>query len=264
LLWGFRALKGVLAVAANPSFSQFRGLFDAVNVEVSPRRRPRLLRWPVEPMRAAGAAELTVHSSAHELAFEPKWDGFRALAWTGRDGAELQSRHGKSLTSYFPDVCRALADHLPTGLVIDGELVSWDQTRGRTSFDHLRRRITAGRDLAREATQRPAHFVAFDLLQDGGGRELLDQSLSRRRRRLERLLSGAPPQLPICPQTKDADIAREWFADWSTTGIEGLVVKQTQSAYRPGQVGWVKVKNRLNGIGYNTASNPDKAFVLAG
>jgi ATP-dependent DNA ligase len=193
-------------------------------------------------MRAAAAAELA--SPAREVAFEPKWDGFRALAWTGRNGAELQSRHGNSLTRYFPDVCRALAEHLPAGLVLDGELVSWDQARGRTSFDQLRRRITAGRGVAREAALRPAHFVAFDLLQDTRDRELLDQPLSRRRRRLERLLSSAPPQLPICPQTADEDVARAWFADWSPTGIEGLVVKETRSVYRPGQIGWAKVKAR--------------------
>ena len=79
---------------------------------------------------------------------------------------------------------------------MDGELIVWDDACGRTSFAHLRQRLTAGRRLAVEAAGHPAYFVVFDLLQDTGGRVLLDQPLVRRRRRLDRLLADAPPQLP--------------------------------------------------------------------
>jgi len=73
-----------------------------------------VLRWPVEPMRGAGSAELTPARRGRELIYQPKWDGFRALAWTGADRVALQSRHGRDLTRYFPKVQESLADHLPS------------------------------------------------------------------------------------------------------------------------------------------------------
>jgi hypothetical protein len=195
-------------------------------------------------MRAAAGADLPPAPRGRELIYQPKWDGFRALAWTGPDGVALQSRHGRDLTRYFPDICRTLADHLPSGLILDGELIVWDDARGRTSFALLQQRLTAGRRLAVEAAGHPAYFVVFDLLQDAGGRVLLDQPLTRRRRRLDRLLAGAPPQLPICPQTTDQHTARAWWVDWAVTGVEGLVVKKPGGRYRPGTLGWVKGKTR--------------------
>jgi ATP-dependent DNA ligase len=121
------------------------------------------------------------------------------------------------------DLCQALAGHLPPGLVLDGEVIIWDGQSGRTSFARLQRRFTAGRRLADEAAQHSAHFVAFDVLQDAAGRELLDQPLDKRRRRLQRLLGSAPPQLALCPQTSDESTAHTWRTDWSASGIEGLL-----------------------------------------
>jgi ATP-dependent DNA ligase len=123
-------------------------------------------------------------------------------------------------------------------------VIIWDDQSGRTSFALLQQRFTAGRRLAAEAALHPAHFVAFDMLQDAGGRELLDQPLDRRRRRLQRLLASAPPQLALCPQTSDETTARTWFTDWPATGIEGLLVKPHDGRYQPGETGWVKVKTR--------------------
>ncbi|MEV8510300.1 hypothetical protein AB0368_36480, partial [Actinoplanes sp. NPDC051475] len=78
--------------------------------------------------------------------------------------------------------------------------------------------------------QYPAHFVACDVLRDARGRELLDQPLAGRRRRLKRLLASACSQLTLCPQTRDEKIARSWLADWSASGIEGLLVKPSFEA----------------------------------
>jgi ATP-dependent DNA ligase len=176
---------------------------------------------------------------------EPKWDGFRAIARRSRDGVELYSRHGRALTAFFPDVCRVLAAHVPSGVILDGELIVWDADRGATSFVDLQRRLRAGRGIAQEAAARPAHLVAFDVLQDERGRELVYRPLSTRRRRLERLLASAPPELVLCPQTHDEQLARYWFADWTTTGVEGLVIKGWKGPYLPGRAGsWRKVKVR--------------------
>jgi ATP-dependent DNA ligase len=87
--------------------------------------------------------------------------------------------------------------------------------------------------------------VAFDVLQDVRGRELIDRPLRTRRRRLARLLASAPPELVLCPQTHDEQLARAWFADWAATGVEGLVIKGWPGRYLPGRAGsWRKVKVR--------------------
>ncbi|NMO57698.1 ATP-dependent DNA ligase [Actinoplanes sp. TBRC 11911] len=202
------------------------------------------LGWPVEPMKAVSALDIPAASQAREVVYEPKWDGFRALLWVTADGVRLQSRHGKDLSRYFPDLCQALAGHLAAGLVLDGEIIIWDQQTGRTSFTSLQRRFTVGRRVSEVATENPAHFVAFDVLRDARRRDLLDHPLHVRRNRLRRLANSAPPQLVICPQTSNERTAREWIADWTTAGIEGLVVKPRDGIYRPGGGDWIKIRTR--------------------
>lgn len=153
-----------------------------------------LVRPPVEPMRAVAVRELPAG-----LVYAPKWDGFRALAWVLEGRVLVQSRQLRDLTGYFPEIRRLLRG-LPVGTVLDGELVIWAADRGRTSFTALQGRVTAGRRLAREVRDRPAHNVVFDLLQDDRG-ELTALPLRQRRARLEALLAAAPPHLQLCPQT---------------------------------------------------------------
>ena len=112
-----------------------------------------------------------------------------------------------------------LAASLPPETVIDGELVAWETSRDRTSFALLQRRITAGRRLADEIRQYPAHLVIFDLLQDAGV-ELLPLPLLTRRARLAHLLIDGPPPLPLCPQTRDRDLTLTWFNHGADVGIE--------------------------------------------
>jgi ATP-dependent DNA ligase len=222
-----------------------------------------VLRWPVDPMRAAAAADLPTVAALRML-YEPKWDGFRAIAWVGDGGVRLQSRPGRDLSGYFPDVCAALAKCLPPRVVVDGELVIWDERAGRTSFDLLQRRFRAGRRVAAEAAQHPAHFVAFDVLRGSKGQELLDRPLPERRRRLQRLLASADPQLTLCPQTSDETVARSWLQDWSPSGIEGLVVKPSDRPYELGRAGWFKVKTRLTEdyIVAGVTGTPERPFSL--
>ncbi|MFD0575215.1 ATP-dependent DNA ligase [Dactylosporangium darangshiense] len=175
--------------------------------------------------------------------YEPKWDGWRSLAWIYPGRVVLQSRHGRNLSPYFPDVTRLLRTFLPVDCVLDGELVVWDPDRGRTNFVALQRRVVAGRRLLAEARDRPAHYVVFDLLHHAGG-DLTGLPLAERRARLEGLLAGAPPQLQLCPQTTDPDEARTWMADWQHAGVEGVVAKDPAGRYVPGGRGWVKVKTR--------------------
>jgi ATP-dependent DNA ligase len=152
--------------------------------------------------------------------YEPKFDGWRAIAFIGRGEVVLQSRTSKPLHRYFPDVAVQLAA-LPPGTVLDGELVVWDAGTGRTSFTALQRRIVAGRGLIELVAAWPAHLVCFDLL-EAGGAVLLNEPLSRRRNRLERVLAGAPAAIQLCPQTADVDEAEGWIEELPPTGVEGV------------------------------------------
>jgi ATP-dependent DNA ligase len=106
-----------------------------------------------------------------------------------------------------------LATALPAKTVLDGEVLVWDTERGRCSFSLLQCRLTAGRRLPEIIRNYPAHLVAFDLLRDGHGVELLDQPLRTRRAKLHRLFRGVPPQLAVCPQTSDREVALSWLRD---------------------------------------------------
>lgn len=178
-----------------------------------------------------------------DWAYEPKWDGWRAIAYRQPDRVHLQSRTGKNLSTYFPDVTRILQASLPAGVVLDGELLIWERDPARTNFALLQQRITAGAQLLRRVRENPAYFVAFDLLADATG-GLLETPLAQRRERLRALLADAPVQLPLCPQTTDPAVARDWMAAWTAAGIEGVVAKRLSGRYEPGRRGWRKVRAR--------------------
>jgi ATP-dependent DNA ligase len=174
--------------------------------------------------------------------YEPKWDGWRAVAFRQADRVVLHSRSGKPLGGYFPEITRPVREHLPAGVVLDGELIVWRPGRERTSFADLQRRVTAGRRVVRMAREHPAHYVIFDVLADSDG-PMLHMRLDERRRRLEALLVDGPPQLALCPQTTDLEVAREWLSSWTAAGVEGVVAKRLDSRYEPGRRGWRKLRS---------------------
>jgi ATP-dependent DNA ligase len=197
------------------------------------------LSAPIVPMIAV-TAELP---TGNQWAYEPKWDGFRAVAFRRENRVDLQSRSVKPLGSYFPEITRAIRAAVPPGAVLDGELLVWDNDRERSSFALLQRRISAGRHVNRYARRWPAHYVVFDLLADGQ-QSLLGLPLRERRRRLEQLLARAPNEVVLTPQTTDLDVVTEWIDTWTETGIEGVVAKRLDRPYRPGQRGWRKHRTR--------------------
>jgi ATP-dependent DNA ligase len=156
-------------------------------------------------------------------AYEPKWDGFRALAFVDGTEAYLQSRNGKPLTRYFPELS------FPAGrYVLDGEIVA-------ASFDTLGQRIhPAASRIARLAEETPATFFAFDLLADGD-EVLLELPYLVRRDRLEARV-GSPVELT--PVVHDVDDARPWLQT-----AEGVIAKQADCPYLPNERrGMVKIK----------------------
>jgi len=156
-------------------------------------------------------------------AYEPKWDGFRAIAFVDGDAVELQSRNGKDLTRYFPEV----ATSLPAGrYVLDGEIVA-------SSFDTLGQRIHPAKSrIERLAKETPARFVAFDLLARDDD-VLLEGSYDERRAALEQV--GG---LELTPVVRSAHDAQRWLHE-----EEGVIAKETAASYRPGErTGMVKIK----------------------
>jgi ATP-dependent DNA ligase len=162
-------------------------------------------------------------------AFEPKWDGFRAIAFVDGEDCYLQSRNGRPLSRYFPEV------RPPSGqYVIDGELVVLGP-RGRQRFDALQMRLHPARSRVEKlAAETPATLIAFDLLALDGD-VLLEQPFEHRRARLEQLVTD-PGALTPC--TRERRKARRWLE-----AAEGVVAKELDAPYRPGErTGMVKIK----------------------
>jgi ATP-dependent DNA ligase len=178
----------------------------------------------------------------------------------------LQSRTGKALSGYFPEVTRLLREYLPAETVLDGELIIWEADRGRTSFAALQRRVTAGPRVVRMAREHPAHFIVFDVLAAPGA-TLMDRPFAERRARLEALLTGAPPALQVCPQTADLAVAQEWIDAWQQAGVEGLVAKRIDGRYQPGRRAWRKLRAKTTTeaiIGGLTGTVSDPQTLLLG
>src|SRR3954451_10708692 len=183
---------------------------------------------PIKPQLALTRKQLPV---GEEWAYEPKLDGFRAIVFVDGDEAYIQSRSGKPLSRYFPELA------FPRGrYVIDGELVIRDED-GEPIFDALQNRLHPAESrinlLARET---PAEFAVFDMLADGD-EVLLEQPLAERRRRVE-LLAGRAGTLEPTPFVREEEQAETWLRT-----IEGVIAKQLDAPYCPGlRKGMVKVK----------------------
>ncbi|MBV2364247.1 ATP-dependent DNA ligase [Streptomonospora sp. NEAU-YY374] len=177
--------------------------------------------------------------------YEPKWDGWRALAERGGAGASLYSRSGSNLTLKFPEIVAAVRETLPAGTVVDGEIVRWSP-EGRLDFDALLRRGRAGPATARRmAAAEPCHYVLFDVLRVEGD-DLTGRPLDERRARLEALLGGVSERtLALSWHTVDLDEAMDWWSGLADVGVEGLMAKDGRAPYRPGRRDWLKYKRRV-------------------
>ena len=192
---------------------------------------------------ARSAAELPEPAALRGGAlYEPKWDGFRALVVEDEGGATIWSRHGKGLTATFPEIVAAAAAQIPDGCVVDGEIVAW--VDGRLSFDTLQQRLgSTGIRTERLAREAPASFVAFDVLAVVGT-DVRDLPLQQRRQLLNELVVQWEPPLHISMATEELRLAREWFDELASAGIEGIVAKGAGESYAGGARNWVKVKRR--------------------
>jgi ATP-dependent DNA ligase len=212
-----------------------------LSIRVGYNRRmaaPNLFSSPIEPMLAKVAEALPAGDG---FLFEPKWDGFRALVFRTPDGTVIQSRDGKPLNRYFPELEKVLAEQLPRGCIVDGEIVV-QGPRG-LDFDALQQRIhPAPSRIARLAKETPAGFVAFDLLA-AGGKPVTELPQEERRARLESLLRQARPPLHLTPVTRDRAQAQEWLERFEGAGLDGVIAKPAQARYQPGKRAMFKIKH---------------------
>lgn len=203
--------------------------------------------FPVAPMLAKSVPEVP---EAAGLSYEPKWDGFRAIAYVDRsapdgDDVELDSRGAKPLTRYFPELVEEFRRQIAVPCVLDGEIVVRQGVAGgeRLDWEALSQRIhPAESRIALLAEQTPAAFVAFDLLHLDG-RSLLDEPFETRRAALELLFDALEAPLHLTQTTRDVTLARQWLDEFEGAGLDGVVSKPLANPYAPGKRVMFKTKH---------------------
>lgn len=192
---------------------------------------------PLSPMLAKLSRDLPV---GDHWSYEPKWDGFRCIVFRDGDEVELGSRNERPLTRYFPELIAPLRAALPKRAVVDGEIVI--MTDHGLDFDLLSNRIhPAESRITKLSEETPAAFVAFDLLAEGA-RDLREKPFEARRELLEAKVKPSAT-VHVAPRTRDVELAGQWFSEFEGAGLDGLVVKDVEGTYRPGDRGWLKVKH---------------------
>ena len=200
----------------------------------------------IAPMLAKAVDTVPAHDSVEGgLAYEPKWDGFRAIVHFDGASVDIESRGSKPLTRYFPELVEAFERLLPGPCVLDGEIVLRSGEAGdeRLDWEALSARIhPAESRIRRLAEETPAMFVAFDLL-GLGDRSLLDAPFSERRDALETLVAPLGDPVHLTRITTDTDLARGWLTEFEGAGLDGVVAKPLRAAYAPGKRIMLKVKH---------------------
>ena len=189
------------------------------------------------PMEALLVAELPKEAGWQ---FEPKWDGFRCLAFRAGPDVEIKAKSGKSLSRFFPEVLDNLRALPPKQFVLDGELVI--PVEGELSFDALQMRLhPAESRIRRLAQETPATFVAFDCLLRKARQPLLDRPFEERRSALQAFLARDRKGISLTPFTRDLRKARSWLAR-RQLALDGVIAKRLDLPYRPGERAMLKVK----------------------
>jgi ATP-dependent DNA ligase len=199
-----------------------------------------LLKPPLPPMEARSVEEIP---AGHGWQYEPKWDGFRCIAFRNSEKIHLQSKAGQPLARYFPDIAAALARLPEQRFVLDGELVI--PVAGALSFDELQLRLhPAASRVQKLAKAHPATYIVFDLLAENE-RAYLDRPLRERRELLERfarLNFRSTKYLRLSPATTDHKTAGKWFKK-AGGDLDGILAKRLDASYASGErTAAVKVK----------------------
>lgn len=193
----------------------------------------------LSPMEAKLVAELPTDDGWQ---FEPKWDGFRCLAFRDGDSIELRAKSGKPLGRFFPEVIEALQTLSVKRFVLDGELVI--PVGASLSFDALQMRLhPAASRVTRLSKATPALLVLFDCLLDARGASLIDAPLTQRRAALEKFFGSlrSPGLLRLSPYTHHRKEAQRWL-ERAGGALDGVIAKRIDGAYIAGGRAMLKVK----------------------
>ncbi|MDB5507560.1 MAG: ATP-dependent ligase LigC [Hyphomicrobiales bacterium] len=226
-----------------------------------------LLSIETAPMEARSAAVLPDEPGA--WLYEPKWDGFRCLAFKDGSEVDLRAKSGKPLGRYFPEMLAALRSLPARRFVIDGELVI--ETNGQRSFDSLQMRLHPAQSrIARLAAETPAKYVLFDILATAADRKLVDRPLEKRRAALEAFVTkidGSDAVL-LSPATRSLDEALVWLKQAGQGATDGVVAKPLSGVYEPGVRSMIKVKRLrtadcvVGGFRYSSTSRQVASLLL--
>jgi ATP-dependent DNA ligase len=187
---------------------------------------------PYPPMEAKSVTRIP---TGDQWLYEPKWDGFRCLAFRDGDEIALQSKAGQPLARYFPELVEGLKKAKPTQFVFDSEIVIL--VGKKLSFDDLLMRIHPAETRVRKlAAEIPARLLIFDLLVDDRGHDLTALPLRERRRRLERFVEsiGRNDVLELSPSSPDRAQAERWMKDLAAIGCDGVIAKLVNEPYHSG------------------------------
>jgi ATP-dependent DNA ligase len=199
------------------------------------------LRLGAAPMEARSAEALP--NEPGEWQFEPKWDGFRCLAFKEAGAVELKGKSGTSLSRFFPEVAATLLDVPFERFVVDGELVI--ELNGRITFDALQARLQpAASRIRRLSLETPARLILFDMLMGPDGSPVAALPLTERRSALEAFGEKAAiaGKLIVTPCTRDLARATQWLDDFDHDGRDGVVAKRLAGKYLSGERAMIKVK----------------------
>ncbi len=195
---------------------------------------------PFAPMEAKIASDIPI---GENWEYEPKWDGFRCLAFRSDNEVELQSKAGQTLTRYFPEIVAALEEVKARKFVIDGELIV--PVKGHLSFDDLLQRIhPAASRVTLLSHTHPAQLVVFDLLVNEKGASLVDQNLEERRRELEVFHAeylASNTSIVLSRATRNPEVAKGWLEKLRGQ-LDGIVAKRIDQPYMSGERAMQKIK----------------------
>ena len=192
---------------------------------------------PVKPMLAKAVSGIP----EGDLAFEPKWDGFRCIVFRDGDEVVLGSRNERPLTRYFPELIEPLIHTLPEQAVVDGEIIV--RVGDHLGFDALQQRIHPAESRVRRlAAETPAEFIAFDVLVVAAA-NLMAEPFRDRRTVLEAMAPAFEAPVHLAPSTRDRDTARYWYERFEGAGLDGLIAKPRGGTYEPNKRSQFKVKH---------------------
>ena len=225
-----------------------------------------LLPVDTAPMEAKLAASIPVEDGGWQ--YEPKWDGFRCLAFKSGDTVDIRAKSGKPLGRYFPELVHRLRSLPAAQFVIDGEILI--ERGGDYSFDALQMRLHPAESRIRKlAAETPSKLILFDMLADTDGKILVERPLSARRIALEDFVkSSATSGIDLSPVSLDRKQAQIWLKG-AGGKTDGIVAKRVDGRYLPGERAMVKVKRMrtadcvVGGFRY-LADRPEVGSLLLG